>query len=244
MTSRLAADSVDSGLDKPVSWADVVSIFTDYKSYLAIGAYFGGNASAYAFAYFGATIVESYGYSEVRTQLMIIPAWVATFVFANIIAYFSDRLRHRFFFIMLPLLVAVIGYAILLGVHTKRSVEYLGLAFAGMGTYSAGAIIICWFQTNLGGHARRAIGSALIVGIGNLGGIVAVYTFPSKDAPEYKLGYGLCIGLLSFSALCLGGLLIGYVAQNKKRAQQGITEVSDQEQVEKGDTVVTYRYMY
>ena len=40
---------------------------------------------------------------------------------------------------------------------------------------------------NLGGHHRRSIGTGWQVGFGNIGGIIAVYAFQTRDAPRYKV---------------------------------------------------------
>ena len=67
---------------------------------------------------------------------------------------------------------------------------------------------MCWYVMNLQGHKERSIGSAWIIGFGNTGGIVATFSFLSKDAPAYRVGYAICIG-----ATCLGTVAtIGYLA--------------------------------
>lgn len=90
---------------------------------------------------------------------------------------------------------------------------------------------------NLGGHHRRAVGSAWQVGFGNIGrppkytitpahkpltdtifiyigGIVAVFAFLAKDEPKYIPGFSICIAfaILSIVACIVYG--IGYVKQS------------------------------
>jgi hypothetical protein len=48
---------------------------------------------------------------------------------------------------------------------------------------------------NLDGHKQRSIGSATVIGFGNVGGIVAPFAFLSKDAPYYHTGYSICMGI-------------------------------------------------
>ena len=114
-----------------------------------------------------------------------------------------------------------------------------------MGAYSAMPIIVCWFQQNLGGHHRRAIGSGWQIGFGNIGGIVAVFVFLAKDKPRYTRGYATC---LAFS--CLSGLAcLIYAAacwtQNRKRDKMPKVVGSDKEtqEAEKGDLAQSYRYL-
>ena len=65
-----------------------------------------------------------------------------------LIAAFSDWLRMRYIFIMIPLVVALAGYAILISVHNHVHIEYAALFLAVAGNLSAMPVIICWFNTN------------------------------------------------------------------------------------------------
>ncbi len=48
----------------------------------------------------------------------------------------------------------------LLSIHTNTAAEYGALFLVVTGTYSAMPVIVCWFTMNLGGHHRRAVGTA------------------------------------------------------------------------------------
>ena len=92
----------------------------------------------------------------------------------------------------------------------------------------------------MSGHYKRAISSAMMVGFGNAGGIVASNIFISAEAPAYPTGYGTTLGLLwlckirndhsriphkistdhfasSLGALLCTAFLIGVMLENKKR---------------------------
>lgn len=75
--------------------------------------------------------------ADITTQLYSIPPWAAAFGFSMVIAYLSDRTRHRFIFALFPILVAIAGFAILMNVHGKehRSVEYGALFLVTSGSY-------------------------------------------------------------------------------------------------------------
>ena len=89
-------------------------------------------------------------------------------------------------------------------------------------------IIVCWFNMNLAGHRRRAIGSAWQVGFGNIGGIIATYSFLSTDAPFYTKGYGIGIGFVCLSALSCIAYAIAITRENRRRDKAvrdvGLTE--------------------
>jgi len=120
--------------------------------------YFGLIVPAYGYAYFAPTIIRSYGYSPIQTQLHSVPPWAVSFGFSMLIAFFSDLARHRFLFTLIPICFAIAGFAILLNVHHNKDVQYGALFMASSGVYAAMPIIVCWFQMNLGGHHRRAVG--------------------------------------------------------------------------------------
>lgn len=104
---------------------------------------------------------------EFETQLFSIPPWAAAFCFSMFIAFVSDRLRHRYAFTLIPMLIAIAGYAILLNINGEHHTQYGALFLVTSGCYSAMPVIVCWFTMNLGGHRRRSIGTAWQIGFGN-----------------------------------------------------------------------------
>lgn len=108
--------------------------------------YFGLIVPAYGYAYFAPSIIQSYGYSPIQTQLHSVPPWAAAFGFSMIIAVLSDKLRHRFGFIVFATCLSVAGFATLLGTYGHKHVEYGALFLVTMGTYTAMPVVVCWFQ--------------------------------------------------------------------------------------------------
>jgi MFS family permease len=159
----------------------------------------------YAFAYFTPTILRTYGFSTVQTQLHTVPPMACALAVCLITAYLSDRTRLRIPFIFFSLVLAIIGLTVLVSVQDTFSVQYLGICFVAMGNFAGGAILVCWYIMNLRGHAGRSIGSAWMIGFGNIGAIIATFSFLAADAPAYHTGYSLCIGSL---CICVGSCAI------------------------------------
>lgn len=155
-----------------------------------------------------------------------------------LIAITSDHLRHRFIFALIPICIAIAGFAVLLSLHGQahRDVLYGALFLVACGCYSAMPMVLCWFTMNLGGHKRRSIGSAWQIGFGNselalhpifilvevlspfqVGGIIATYSFLSQDAPNYHPGYSICISFLCLSAASCVAYLLAIFLENAKR---------------------------
>ncbi|CAG8957004.1 hypothetical protein HYFRA_00012484 [Hymenoscyphus fraxineus] len=199
--ARLQIDQGHSAAERKITIRDVGRVFKDFKVLLGGLMYFGLIIPAYGYAFFAPAILATYQYSPIQTQLHSVPPWACAFAFAMLIAFCSDYTRHRFLFTLLPILVSVSGFLILLFVHSNLPLQYAGLFLVAMGAYSAMPVVICWFNMNLGGHHRRAVGSAWQVGFGNVGGIIATYAFLAKDAPRYTAGLAICLGGLGVSAL-------------------------------------------
>lgn len=165
-----------------------------------------------AFSYFTPTIVKTLGYSTIQTQLHSVPPFAASLGLCLIAAYFSDAIQLRYPFVMFGYAVLITGLAILMTVHGKGhfSAEYAGVNLVCMGSFCAGASIVCWYLMNLHGHTQRSIGSAWMIGFGNTGGIVAVFAFLKKDAPKYHTGYSVLMAMAALGAvasLTYGGLV-------------------------------------
>jgi MFS family permease len=241
--ARLQDDQGKSALERRITFRDVLNCFKDYKVFLGGFMYFGLIVPAYGYAYFAPGIIKSYGYGNIQTQLHSVPPWAAAFAFSMLVAYFSDKLRHRFLFAMFPIAIAIAGFAILITTHHNRHLEYGALFMVTSGTYSAMPIIVCWFTMNLGGHHRRAVGAAWQIGFGNIGGIIATYSFPASTAKSfYHLGYSVCIGFVCLSALSCCLYLAAVVSQNRNRNKTTVV-MTDYEKTEKGDLSPDYRYV-
>lgn len=169
-----------------------------------------------ALAYFIPSIVATYRYSPIRSQLFSVPPWAVTIVFALLIAYLSDKFQNRSAFIVIGLCLAVTGNVVLLSVHDSQKVQYAGLILYTMGIFSAVPVIVCWFAMNLHGHKNRAVGGAWQIAVGNIAGIVAIFAFPSRDAPRYVRGYSLGLGCMGLTALMGGAYFVGCLVENRR----------------------------
>ncbi|GKZ18658.1 hypothetical protein AbraIFM66951_007678 [Aspergillus brasiliensis] len=248
--AKLARDVGKAGHDAHMGWRDVLAVFKDYKIFLGGFMYFGQVVTAYGYAFFAPTIIKTYGYGTIQTQLYSIPPWAAAFAFSMVIATFSDQTRHRLAFTLIPTAIAMAGFGILLNVHGEahRHAQYGALFMVTSGCYSAMPVIICWFAMNLGGHRRRSVGTAWQVGFGNTGGIISTYAFLAKDAPLYRNGYIISLSFICFSAACCIGYFVAVWTENKRRdrvmANGAPAELREDEEDVQGDLAVTYRYNY
>lgn len=137
--------------------------------------YMGIVQTSYSTSFFTPTILNQMGYKALTAQLMSMPIFAAATVCALITAFFTDRLKHRFGFIVFGCCVATVGFSILLSMrHVPVGARYFALFTITCGAYIAQPVAIVWLNNNLGGHYKRGVGAAMQIGIGNVGGIIAV----------------------------------------------------------------------
>ena len=139
-------------------------------------------------AYFVPSILVGYGYSAINTQLLSIAPYFAALVFNMIVSTLSDRLRHRFSFMIFSLMVAIAGFGILISVHDNTHLQYGALFLCAMGAFTAMSLSVCWIAMNgecfpvfvgirlishvmrvAQGHGGRAAATAFQIGFGNCG---------------------------------------------------------------------------
>ncbi|CCC12011.1 hypothetical protein SMACR_02233 [Sordaria macrospora] len=245
--AMLQADHGHSAAERKITLKDVGKALTDHRIWLGGFMYLGLIVPAYSYAYFSPTIIGTYNYSAIQTQLHSVPPWAAAFGFAMVTAVASDYLRHRFMFAILGIVVAIVGFAVLMTVHDPAHVnaQYGALFLVAMGAYSAMPIIVCWFNMNLGGHHRKAIGTAWQIAFGNIGGIIATYSFVASDAKNhYRTGYAICVSFTCLSALACLMYAISVTMENKRRAKmQGDGGLTEEEKADLGDLNPEFRYM-
>ncbi|EAW12537.1 putative MFS transporter [Aspergillus clavatus NRRL 1] len=248
--AKLAKDVGSSGKDVKLTFRDMLDVFKDYKIFIGGLMYFGQIVTAYGYAYFAPTIIKTYGYSPIMTQLYSVPPWAAAFGFSMLIATLSDQFKHRFAFAMIPMIISMAGYGILLNVHgaTHRHVQYGALFMVTAGCYSSMAVVVCWYAMNLSGHRRRGVGTAWQIGFGNIGGFISTYTFLPKDAPLYRNGYIISLSFLCLSAACCIAYLLAVWNDNRKRdraaANGAVVNLTEEEREFLGDLAPNYRYTY
>ena len=194
---------------------------SSHISNLSIGRtlmYFGVVNTGYSISFFAPTILQQLGWLAVRAQVMSIPIYIAAAIVALITALLTDYLKHRYTFVMVGVLVATIGYILLLAQSTLSvAVRYFAVYLVICGGYITQPVVLAWVANNMAGHYKRSFSSAFQIGFGNLGGIVASNIYLSNQAPTYPVGYGASLGLLWICAIAATGFALGLWRENRLR---------------------------
>nr|OQO18211.1 hypothetical protein B0A51_13371 [Rachicladosporium sp. CCFEE 5018] len=216
LLARLSIDRAESA--KMDRW-NTKRVFSDWKIWIGTLMFFGIVNTNYATNFFIPSILVEMGYTAVRAQVMSIPIYAVAAVICLSVCYISDKVRHRFGFVLLGVTVGSVGYIILLAqTGLPVGAKYFALfCLVGAG-YIVQPISVSWLMNNTGGHYKRAFASAAQIGWGNAGGIVASNIFLVKEAPRYKTGYGVSLALLLMTGVMTVAMYFYLVGQNKKKA--------------------------
>ncbi|KAJ3557628.1 hypothetical protein NPX13_g9888 [Xylaria arbuscula] len=217
LLARLAQDTGEAKMDEFTPRARK-RILSDWKIYVGTVAYLGIVNTGYSGSFFIPTILNEMGYKAAEAQVRTIPIYVVATVICLVVAYTTDRLKHRFTFVMAGLVVAAVGYSLLLGQERLPvGVKYFALFLVVGGGYAVQPITITWLANNVSGHYKRSVSSAFQVGFGNVGGIVASNIFIQSEAPRYRTGYGVSLSFLGLCAIASTVLFFGIKRENRKR---------------------------
>ncbi|KAL9111066.1 MAG: hypothetical protein Q9227_004499 [Pyrenula ochraceoflavens] len=214
----------------PLGFKSALRIIIEPKILLGGVMYFALVLPAAAFNYFAPTIIHTFTKSAIHTQLLSVAPWAASFVATMLCAYFSDVLRHRFLFSVLPLFLAIAGYILLLAIPadpSHHSSRYAALFLVSIGMFIPLPIQVCWFNMNVLGHRRRSVSLGWQIAFGNAASIPGVYLFLKKDAPDYTTGYATSLAFVVLAGLLNVGYWVICRQENLKRAK-GHGEIEEQ----------------
>lgn len=168
--------------------------------------------------FFIPTIIQQLGYTAQEAQARSIPIFVVAAALCLTTAYLTDRLRHRYAFTMVGVVVATIGYILLLSQRQiSVGVRYFALFLVVSGGYITQPVTLAWLSNNVSGHYKRSVASAMQVGFGNCGGIVASNVFLQAELPLYRTGYGTSVGLVWLCGIACTVMFFGVKYENRKR---------------------------
>ncbi|KAH7882598.1 MFS general substrate transporter [Phlebopus sp. FC_14] len=189
----------------------VWAAFTDWQVWSVALLQLTISGPSYGITYFLPTIINNFGYSTSITQLLTIPPYVLATIVLLVFAHYSDKCGMRSPFIFASQFIALAGYAINIS-NASSGVKYFGIYLCVIGSYAASPGCVSWMANNLGGKYKRAIGVALEVTMGNVGGAIACNIFRTQDEPRYIPGFGVEMALL-----CLGLVINPIIALTYKR---------------------------
>ena len=230
----------------------IKAAFSQWKTWAAVVPFWACTVGTYGFTSTVPSVVEQLGYTTGKAQLMTIPIYVVGMLGTLIAAFWSDRIQQRTPFIMGGLAIAVVGFIGELAIpHPKLpGLTYFFLFPIALGLYAPFVSIVTLIGNNIAPSSKRAVGMALLISVGNAGGICGSNIYLAAEAPKYPAGFGTCLGV------CVAGIIMAYVLrkgyqyENRKRDEllqrEGEAAIraryTDGELLSLGDLSPFYRY--
>ncbi|KAK6002901.1 hypothetical protein QM012_001651 [Aureobasidium pullulans] len=190
---------------------------TDWKTWCFAVIYMGADGALYAFSLFLPTIINALGYSGTTANLLSVPPYACAAAFTIVIGYIADRTQKRGIINVCVSLLGITGFCMLIGSQNPH-VKYAGTFLGALGIYPLISNSVTWCSNNVEGAYKRGVTIGIVIGWGNLQGVVSSNIYRAKDKPKYYLGHGVVLAYLTLFLFC-GSLLTHLLlkAENKKR---------------------------
>ncbi|KAF8746837.1 Major Facilitator Superfamily, partial [Rhizoctonia solani] len=176
-----------------------------------------------------------------------VPPYVLACILTVTAGIAADRMHTRGRFMIGCFLLSITGFSMLIA-SDKPAVQYTAVFVASAGAFPNASMCMAWCGNNFGGAMKRSVAIAMVVAFGNLGGLVASYTYISRNAPRYYSGHGTLIGVLALGAVTALVVHIYCRLENKRRdraykAPELYTEEELKSESRKGDSATFFRFV-
>lgn len=178
--------------------------------------------SLYSINLFAPTIIKQLhpDSSATKVQSLTIPIFLASAAFSLLIAYLSDKTRHRSSFALLGFFTTLAGLLIMLNqASISPKIRYFALYLISIGAYVSVPALWLLLINNCSGRWKIAIAIGMQTGLGNVGGIASSLIFLADMAPEYVVGWRVSTGMVGTAIVCTCVYVCGMWWENACRAE-------------------------
>ncbi|KAK4052147.1 hypothetical protein OIV83_002441 [Microbotryomycetes sp. JL201] len=187
--------------DNESAWTSLKAVLLDTKAWVMTLSLI-AMVVGLSFNQFFPQITTTLGYSRTISLLLCAPPFAFATIVAFLVSRHSDKTQERYWHIIGPLCVGIIGFIIAM-TTSSFAPRYVSL-FLMAQSYAAFTVFYAWISSTFPRPAmRRACALALINCLSQLGNIAGSYVYPSKWGPSYIKSFG--IALACFVA-CMAGL--------------------------------------
>jgi hypothetical protein len=198
------------------------------------------------------SVVQGLGYTSANAQLMTIPIYVFAAVVTLAFAWAADLTRMRSPYIIGGYSIAICGFIAQLAIPKPAypGITYGFLFPVAAGLYCPFTCLVSWIANSLAPSSKRAVGMALLISVGNMGGIMGSNIYLAREAPKYTTGFAASLAMCCAAILMTFVLRWAYAKENRKRDEMIATEgeaairarYSEEELLLMGDKSPFFRY--
>ncbi|KAJ4361719.1 hypothetical protein N0V95_001612 [Ascochyta clinopodiicola] len=230
----------------------VIAGLSDWKIWAAVVIFWGNTVGVYGFTATVPTVINGLGYSSANAQLLTIPIYVFAAIVTVIWAWGSDLTQKRSPWIIGGYCIAIVGFIAQLAIpHPAYPGVTYGFLFpVAAGLYCPFTCLVSWVANSLAPSSKRAVGMALLISVGNMGGIMGSNIYLAREKPKYTTGFAASLAMCVAAVAMTFVLRWAYGKENRKRDQliqehgeEAIrARYSDEELLMLGDKSPFFRY--
>lgn len=211
---RLAADNQSSTAEH-YDMRHILAALKDWKTWGYAFIYMGCLCPLYSFSLFLPTILAGMGYAGTQAQLLSVPPYAVAAALTIFVGYVADRTRLRGYCNMATVSLAIIGFAMLISTNNPK-IKYAGTFLGAAGIYPTIPNSLSWAANNMEGVYKRGVVIGIVVGWGNLNGVVSSNIYLVTEKPRYWTGHGT---VLAYLVVCLlgGTLFMHFMLKRENR---------------------------
>lgn len=184
------------------------------------------NVTVQGLAFFTPTIVATIypNDSVVSQQLHTVPPYVVGAFFTVLFPLLSWKFDKRNIFLIIGAPLMMIGYIMFLA-GKEAMVRYGATFIIASGAFSFGALCNAHVAANVVSDTARSAAIGTDVMFGNVGGLIATWSFLPMDGPDYPIGNGLNLATSSTILITAILLWLWMKMDNKKRDKRDAKSV-------------------
>ncbi|PGH35853.1 hypothetical protein GX50_01311 [[Emmonsia] crescens] len=183
------------------------------------------NVTVQGLAFFAPTIVKTIypDNSVISQQLHTVPPYIVGAFFTVLFPFLSWKFNRRMIFFILSAPLMMTGYLMFLASDDPK-VRYGATFIIASGAFPFGALTNANVAANVVSDTARSSAIGTNVMFGNIGGLIATWSFLPSDSPDYHIGNGLNFATSSLILICSIALLFWMNIDNKKREKVNVEE--------------------
>ncbi|KAH7381089.1 putative MFS transporter [Cadophora sp. MPI-SDFR-AT-0126] len=181
------------------------------------------NITVQGLAFFAPTIVRTIypHHSVVSQQLHTVPPYVVGAFFTVLNPFISWKINKRLIIMIGAAPLVIAGYIMFLA-STSGTVRYGATFLIASGAFVNGPLCPAHVSANVLSDTARSSAIGTIVMFGNIGGLIATWSFLPADGPNFPIGNGLNLAASTTGFLATIVLLRWMLADNKRRNKEDV----------------------
>ncbi|KAL0941353.1 major facilitator superfamily transporter [Colletotrichum truncatum] len=197
----------------------IYAAMKDWKTYGYMVIYMGCLVPLYAFSLFLPTILSAMGHTGTKGQLLSVPPYAVAAALTVTVGVIADRTRWRGYCNIATVTIGIVGFVMLIASKNPQ-IQYAGTFLGAAGIYPTISNTLSWVINNTEGSLKRAFVLGMVVGWGNLNGVVSSNIYLKHESPRFFTGHSV---VLAYQVLfLLGGSIFMHfalrIANSKRRA--------------------------